>query len=187
MEAALACAMLGLMFVLLMMIYLSCLKAWHKTNTQSDLLSDIRVSLTRLARLAAQSSADGVSVEAGAVSLLSPSIKDDKAEIDPVKGVIWDVYRVFYLEGNQLRVKVVKLRDNADQRENPTPIEEMTPTRPLRFYRKDGEVWCRDVETFEVRRIGVRLLEIELAAVRRRYGRQAPERVRRVISARILN
>ncbi|MFN8608502.1 MAG: hypothetical protein U0931_13275 [Vulcanimicrobiota bacterium] len=182
-EAMLTCAMLGALFVLLMSIYLVCLRAWHKSNTQSNLVQDARLALSRLTREAARSSGAGLSSQDHSFTLLCPAQKDGKLDLDGELGVVWDHYLTCSLQGDNLQVQMASLKPNDEGRLAPLPISQLDPQpRP-----NPPEIWLREVDKFEVTKVGVRCLQLDLTLRRHHYGQRTPEIVRRVVSLRILN
>ena len=190
-EALLTCVMLGLMFLLLMGVYVSCLGVWHKTNTQSDLLQNSRVTLTRLSRDIVESTYGGLSVEANAISLISATRADGTLEVDDSTGYLrWNSYRIYYFNSTDatLRQLSVDIPSSASQREEPTPIETLgSKPKPFSSYCTGGRVACTHVTAFEARKVGPHLVEIELETERPRYGSEKTEKIRRVIGARLHN
>lgn len=184
-EAMLTCAMLGALFVLLMSIYLVCLRAWHKGNTQSTLVQDARVAFSRLTHEAARSSGAGLSSDEHSFTILCPAQKDGKLTLDPEVGVVWDHYLKCELQGDNLRVKILTLKPDDEPRQEPMPIARFDPDSKRKW--EPPQIWLREVDKFEVTKVGMRSLQLDLTLHRYHYGQKAPEKVSRVISLRILN
>lgn len=192
-EALISVAMLGAMFVVLMLIYINCASVWAKGEAHSDMAQNLQVFSRNLALDIERSSYDGLSLGPGMVALLSPADEHGRTEVDPATGsLLWRRYRVYYLDpgkGELLRCQV-KLPETSPVRLFPVPIEAYDDgggPKPLRDYCQAGQVLARLVRDFQIRRQGNRMLVFEVTTEKARRGRTRPETITRKVWARVHN
>ncbi len=150
--------------------------AFHKANTQADLLQDLQIAATRLNRDAQGASPLGTSLNANGVSLCSAHQQSQVMQLGPTGQLLWREYLLYSYApaSKQLYWKKLAMTAPIDP---PVPIELYnfgSGLQPLSSYQTGGKLLVSDLEQFQVTLVNNEL-SCYLKASRLHYGSNRPE------------
>lgn len=167
--------------------------AWHKSDSQLDVLRNLQVVLTRVSREAQGSSLASESHDATALSFLT-AVKDSTGfVVAPVTfRPVWQRYFVCYYDAGRQSVSVREepLLPASPEASAPGPIDNFagpSGTQPLAFYCNSGREIARGITSFQASTTEPDLLELTLEGQQKRYGSKKLESIRLKTTVRMRN
>jgi len=152
--------------------------AFHKTNTQADLLQDIHVTLSRLSRELQGSTLAGLSLNANGVGLISAHLAQQNLQLNSSGQPFWKQYLLYFRDApsRELRWRSLPMIAPSDL---PVAIEACdfgSGFHPMSHYQTTGKRLASSVDVFSVSAVGSEIT-IHLQASRTRYGSPRPETI----------
>lgn len=173
----------GLMSILLLAmgaVYKIGIVGLSKTTAHADMLSQAQIAAAKLSREVASSSFDSLTLspDHSAASFLIRIDEKGEFGFDPINGrPLWQSYVVYYVEGDELKRRVLPLPEAAPLADA-TPIEEYAPwgKKPISEWCSNGSTVARSLRTCLFENFSGRL-QLTLVAEKQRLGKKDPETV----------
>jgi hypothetical protein len=182
-------ALLSLLLLLNLMVLQMGFSGWAKTDTQADILQALQVAGGRWVREIMSATPNGLSTEASAMAILSAR-DDEQGEQTrgPYARLLWRRFRVYYQKPVEQELWVRNV-DPAAPLKEAQRIESLnlgSGLQSLTFYCTAGRRLAQDVSEcrFEV---NGDVWRWRVVGQRRRYGREAAEKVEVTFSAQPRN
>lgn len=177
-EVVVAASVLIILVGLQLMLVQGASSAFHKTNTQADLLQEIQVTVSRLIRDIQGSTLAGLSRNANGVGLVSAHLEEQSLQINSSGQPYWKRYVLYFVDtpSQELRWRALMITPPSD---TPRPIEAYdfgAGLHPMVHYQVDGKRLVGSVEEFSVAATGGEIT-VSLKASRERYGSSRPESI----------
>lgn len=177
-EVVVAASVLMILVGLQLMLVQGASSAFHKTNTQADLLQDIQVTMSRLNRDIQGSTLAGFSRNAGGLGVISVHLEQQTLQLNSSGQPFWKQYLLYFLDGTsrELRWRAMPLISPSD---SPVAIDAYdfgSGIHPMSHYQTIGKRLASSVDEFSVASVGGEIT-VYLKASRERYGSSRPESI----------
>lgn len=177
-ELVITSALMGIMFVALGAIYKMGMVGLSKTTVHNDMLGQAQITAARLTREVASSSFDSLSLspDRTAACFMIRFDENGHVDFDPSSGrPIWQSYVIYYLDGNELKRRVLPLLEN-DRPVDAVPIQKYIPwgRKPVGAWCSEGVTVARSLKRCTFDNLSGRL-RLTMVAEKERLGKKDPE------------
>ncbi len=188
-ELLVAAGLLALLSAAVFLVFRTGTSAWQKGQTQTDLIQQLQLVTSALARDVEAAPYDSLSLSPGGdgISVLSALYADGNYALNTHSGeLVWQSFIVYYLSQGQVLRRRVPLAVPAAVS---GPVEATATnlgTHSIDFYRSGGKSLTQDVSRLQFG-ISGQMLVVEIEGRKKRYGSEAPEVFRLSTTVRLRN
>lgn len=177
-EVMVAASVLLILVGLQLVLIQGASSAFHKTNTQADLLQDMEITLARFTRDAQGSTLAGLSLNGNGVAFLSAHLAQQNLQLSPTGQPMWKQYLLYYFDApsKELRWRALPM---ATPSETPLALDAYnfgSGPLPMATYQVSGKPLARFVDSFSVTAVNSEI-STTLQCSRVRYGSPKPEKI----------
>lgn len=185
-ELLVAASLLGLLLIAIFAVYRSGANAWAMGDAKTELLQQVQLGVSRMAREAERSVYGGVTIAGDEAAVSFISAEEDgsfETETDTTR-MLWKKYVVFYHDP-QTQTLMSREVELAGPIVDAQPIE--STLGAIDNYRHGGKIVSRHVDSLQVAFEPPALLTFELGVKKDRYGRRDAETRVLARTARVRN